>query len=51
MLDNLASHSGGEKIDFENQVVLIVGESSGMGCVTESKLAAAGAKLVVTARR
>jgi NADP-dependent 3-hydroxy acid dehydrogenase YdfG len=38
-------------MNFENQVVLIVGASSGMGRVVALKLAAAGAKLVVTARR
>jgi len=36
---------------FENKVVLIVGASSGMGRVVALKLAAAGAKLAVTARR
>jgi len=36
---------------FENQVVLIVGASSGMGRIVALKLAQAGAKLVVTARR
>ena len=38
-------------MNFKNQVVLIVGASSGMGRVVALKLAAAGAKLVVTARR
>jgi len=38
-------------MNFENQVVLIVGASSGMGRIVALKLAAAGAKLVVTARR
>jgi len=36
---------------FANTVVLIVGASSGMGRVVALKLGAAGAKLVVTARR
>ncbi len=35
---------------FANQVVLIVGASSGMGRVVATKLAAEGARLVVTAR-
>jgi len=38
-------------MNFQNQVVLIVGASSGMGRVVALKLADAGAKLVVTARR
>ncbi len=38
-------------MEFENQVVLIVGASSGMGRVVALRLADAGAKLVVTARR
>ena len=38
-------------MNFENRVCLIVGASSGMGRVVASRLGAAGAKLVVTARR
>jgi len=38
-------------MNFNSQVVLIVGASSGMGRVVAKKLAAAGAKLAVTARR
>jgi NADP-dependent 3-hydroxy acid dehydrogenase YdfG len=37
-------------VQFANQVVLIVGASSGMGRVVATKLAAEGARLVVTAR-
>lgn len=37
-------------MNFENQVILIVGASSGMGRVVASKLSVAGAKLVITAR-
>jgi short-subunit dehydrogenase len=36
---------------FQNKVVLIVGASSGMGRVAAFKLAMAGAKVVITARR
>lgn len=38
-------------MNFKNKIILIVGASSGMGRVVALKLAAAGAKLVVTARR
>ena len=38
-------------MEFEHQIVLVVGASSGMGRVVALRLAAAGAKLVVTARR
>ena len=37
-------------MNFKNQVILVVGASSGMGRVVASKLATAGAKLVITAR-
>lgn len=37
-------------MNMENQVVLVVGASTGMGRVVALKLAAAGAKLAVTAR-
>jgi NADP-dependent 3-hydroxy acid dehydrogenase YdfG len=38
-------------MEFQNRVVLIVGASSGMGRVVALRLASAGAKLAVTARR
>jgi len=44
-------HKFGVPMHFANTVVLIVGASSGMGRVVALKLGAAGAKLVVTARR
>jgi len=39
------------KTPFNNKVILIAGASSGMGRVVAIKLAAAGARIVVTARR
>lgn len=38
-------------MNFEKKVILVVGASSGMGRVVALKLGAAGAKLVITARR